>query len=66
MQNDINNQNILPVGTTLKNGQYRIVRHLKSGGFGNTYVVEDTSFHEQSAMKEFFIHYKAWTSSIRT
>ena len=58
MQNDINNQNILPVGTTLKNGQYRIVRHLKSGGFGNTYVVEDTSFHEQSAMKEFFIHAK--------
>lgn len=58
MQNDINNQNILPVGTTLKNGQYRIVRHLKSGGFGNTYVVEDTSFHECSAMKEFFIHAK--------
>ncbi len=58
MQNDINNQNILPVGTTLKNGQYRIVRHLKLGGFGNTYVVEDTSFHEQSAMKEFFIHTK--------
>lgn len=58
MQNDINNQNILPVGTTLKNGQYRIVRHLKSGGFGNTYVVEDTSFHERSAMKEFFIHAK--------
>lgn len=32
----------LPPGTQLSNGTYTIVRHLKSGGFGITYLAHDT------------------------
>ena len=28
---------LLPIGTLLQNGRYRIERHIASGGFGNTY-----------------------------
>lgn len=47
---------MLPVGTLLNGGRYKIVKHLSSGGFGKTYVVEKV-FHkgELYAIKEFFI-----------
>lgn len=46
---------LLPVGTMLCHGKYRIVRHLGSGGFGNTYEAVDTSFNAKVAIKELFI-----------
>lgn len=46
---------MLPVGTLLQNGKYRIERYLSSGGFGNTYVATNTEFEEQIAIKEFFM-----------
>lgn len=48
-------QSLLPTGTTLLEGRYRIERYLSSGNFGNTYVVTDTVFGELLAMKEFFL-----------
>ena len=48
-------QNLLPIGATLRDGHYRVERHLGSGGFGNTYVVRNTAFDELFAMKEFFM-----------
>jgi len=50
-----NNSHLLPIGATLQNGKYRIVRQLASGGFGNTYEVFDMSFDETYAMKEFYL-----------
>lgn len=47
-------QQMLPMGTLLC-GRYRIVQHLASGGFGNTYVAEDTHFGKMVAVKEFFM-----------
>lgn len=52
---NVNSQSMLPVGTLLQGGKYRIERHLASGGFGNTYVVTNTYFDETCAMKEFFM-----------
>lgn len=49
------NENMLPVGTLLRGGTYKITRQLSSGGFGNTYVVQNVSFDETYAMKEFFM-----------
>ena len=46
---------MLPVGTTLQSGKYRIDRYLSSGGFGNTYVATNVFFDEQVAIKEFFL-----------
>lgn len=46
---------LLPLGTLLQMGKYRIDRHLSSGGFGNTYVITNLQFDEQFAMKEFFM-----------
>ena len=46
---------MLPVGTLLQNGKYRIDRYLASGGFGNTYAAYNLEFEEQIAIKEFFI-----------
>ena len=46
---------MLPVGTLLQGGKYRIERYLSSGGFGNTYVATNTEFDEQVAIKEFFM-----------
>ncbi len=46
---------VLPVGTTLQIGKYRIVRFIASGGFGNTYEVVNVEFEERMAMKEFFM-----------
>lgn len=46
---------LLPVGTMLCHGKYRIVRHLGSGGFGNTYEAVNTTFDEKVAIKELFL-----------
>lgn len=46
---------MLPVGTTLQMGKYRVESCLASGGFGNTYVVMNTMFEKRMAMKEFFM-----------
>ena len=50
----IDQRQMLPVGTMLDE-RYRIVRYLASGGFGNTYVAEDTRLGERVAVKEFFM-----------
>lgn len=49
------NSPLLPEGTLLQGGRYRVERRLNSGGFGNTYVVVHTRFNERWAMKEFFM-----------
>ena len=52
--NEINNQNMLQVGTIL-HGTYKIESYLASGGFGNTYLVKNIEFDETYAIKEFFV-----------
>lgn len=49
------NENMLPIGTVLRAGTYRIEKQIGSGGFGNTYMVTNLSFDEVYAMKEFFM-----------
>ena len=44
----------LQSGTILQGGKYRIVRFIKSGGFGCTYEALHTVFDERVAIKEFF------------
>ena len=50
----IDKRQMLPMGTVLDH-RYRIIRYLASGGFGNTYVAEDTRLGGQVAVKEFFM-----------
>lgn len=50
-----NQQSLLPIGTLLQMGKYRVDRYLSSGGFGNTYVITNLQFDEQFALKEFFM-----------
>lgn len=45
----------LPVGATLGNGKYRIVRFIGAGGFGCTYEAEYPSMGIRVAIKEFYI-----------
>jgi formylglycine-generating enzyme required for sulfatase activity len=51
----MNAQYMLPVGTLLHGGVYRVEGYLSSGGFGNTYVVRNVEFDEVYALKEFYI-----------
>lgn len=53
----ISNQNMqeLSNGTTLHNGDYRILQKIGQGGFGVTYVASRTSKGENVAIKELFI-----------
>ena len=53
--NQKNFQFMLPIGSELQTGKYRVEQHLSSGGFGNTYVVRNVMFNELFAMKEFFM-----------
>ena len=46
---------MLPKGTLLHHGSYRIDSYLASGGFGNTYIATNTAFNEKVAIKEFFL-----------
>ena len=48
-------KNHLLPGSLLMNGKYRIVRFIKSGGFGCTYEAETAYFKDRVAIKEFFI-----------
>ena len=54
MQEQINSQSMLKVGTILR-GIYRIDSYLSSGGFGNTYIATNIEFDERVAIKEFFM-----------
>ena len=51
----MNTENMLPVGTMLRGDTYEIKQQLSSGGFGNTYLVQNVRFNETYAMKEFFM-----------
>ena len=44
----------LKPGTLLQESKYKILRFIKSGGFGCTYEAEHTVFGEKVAIKEFF------------
>lgn len=55
MNEHINTQSMLPVGTMLQGGKYRVERYLSSGGFGNTYVGTSLMLEEQVAIKEFYM-----------
>ncbi|MBO4802841.1 MAG: SUMF1/EgtB/PvdO family nonheme iron enzyme [Bacteroidaceae bacterium] len=46
---------LLPVGTLLRNGTYRIERSIGSGGFGNTYMVRHLGLDAEMVVKEFFM-----------
>ena len=46
---------ILKEGTYLQGGNYKIVRHIASGGFGNTYEGYDVNLNKKVAIKEFFV-----------
>ena len=54
-ENTIDSSMMLPVGTTLQGGKYRIEKFLSSGGFGNTYLAYHAAFEEMVALKEFFM-----------
>ncbi len=53
--NEIITEGLLPVGSTLQNGKYRIDRYIASGGFGNTYYATNTAFDEEVVIKELYI-----------
>lgn len=55
---DIDNYQMLPIGTLLKGGEYRVERYIASGGFGNTYEVEHIRLGKRLAIKEFFMRDK--------
>ena len=44
----------LSAGTTLQHGKYRIISTLGQGGFGITYLAENTMLEGKVAIKEFF------------
>lgn len=43
----------LKEGSELQSGKYRIIRVLGQGGFGITYLAENTMLGKQVAIKEF-------------
>ena len=52
MANDLSN---LPAGKSLQNGKYKIIKVLGQGGFGITYLAEQTGLGMKVAVKEFFL-----------
>ena len=56
---------MLPVGYILKE-KYRILGHIASGGFGNTYLAVTLANNVKVAVKEFFMkNINAYDNSIR-
>lgn len=55
MTENVNYKSMLPPGTILKRGMYKVNRYLASGNFGNTYVVFSPNYNRPLAMKEFFL-----------
>ena len=53
--NEQQHEGLLPEGTLLSGGKYRIEAYLASGGFGNTYLASDMVFNEKVVIKELFI-----------
>ena len=45
----------LSCGKTLKKDRYRIFSYISHGGFGNTYLAEDTLLNKYVAIKELFV-----------
>ncbi len=45
----------LPINTLLQGGKYRIIRFIRSGGFGCTYEAEQIMLKKRVAIKEFFV-----------
>lgn len=52
---NIDNRQMLPIGTQLKGGEYCVIRYIASGGFGNTYEIEHVRLGKHLALKEFFM-----------
>lgn len=52
---NIDNRQMLPIGTMLKGGEYCVKRYIASGGFGNTYEIEHVRLGKHLALKEFFM-----------
>ena len=50
-----NDSIILPAGKTLQGGKYKILKTLGQGGFGITYLAEQTGLGMKVAIKEFFL-----------
>jgi len=46
---------LLPNNTLLQGGKYKVVRHISSGGFGNTYEGVHCLMNTRVAIKEFFV-----------
>ena len=51
----INDSSNLPVDKILQNGKYKIIKVLGQGGFGITYLAEQTGLGMKVAIKEFFL-----------
>ena len=54
------NLQLLPIGTLLQDGKYRVVRYMASGGFGNTYEVEHVILH-RTVGTGYEVNPKVWT-----
>lgn len=50
-----NDSSILPGGALLQGGKYKIIKVLGQGGFGITYLAEQTGLGMKVAIKEFFL-----------
>ena len=53
----------LPNDTLLQGGRYRILKTLGQGGFGITYLAEQTMMHRNVCIKEFFVDEKCGRDS---
>lgn len=49
-----NTMQILRSNTLLQGGKYKIIRHISSGGFGNTYEGVHTMMDTRVTIKKFF------------